>query len=101
MESVNIERKKVSYKATGIVTGYLWGNDTHKYSYPARELFGETFEDIISQIKMCLKDKSLDSGMGFQSLEEAQMQIHTFTTLTIEGKKYINKSTEYLYFENK
>ena len=100
MESVNIERKKVSYKATGIVAGYLSGMP-HKYSYPARELFGETFEDIISQIKIGLKDKSLDGGMGFQSLVEVHTHIHIFTTLTIQGQDYINKTTKYLYFENK
>jgi len=106
MESVIIEKRKTSYSAEGEVLVSRSDYDTSreiffvKERYPTKKFFGETKEDLISQIKKSLKDNSLIENQNCGEWISSQMQIHTYETLTINGKEYLNKSTEYLYFEN-
>jgi hypothetical protein len=40
-----------------------------------------------------LKDGSLDSGMGYESLIGARIDIEVITTIIVDGKEFVN--TEY------
>ena len=81
-----------TYKATGLVFGNYWGGG--KGSYKAKKLRSETKEDLIKQINEGIGNGSLDSGMGYESVKGAIMNITTITTITHEGKPYVNEETE-------
>jgi hypothetical protein len=90
--------KKVRYKATGLVFGNYWGGGTG--SYPARVLKADTKEDLIEQINKGINDGSLDSGMGYESLKGAIIDIETITSIEYENKTYTNKEYETETFGN-
>ena len=91
-------KKTVKYKASGLVFGNYWGGG--KGSYKAESLISETKEDLIKQINEGIANGSLDSGMGYESLKGAIMDIITITTIIHEGKPYINEETETELFGN-
>lgn len=76
----------LTYKAIGYVYGNYWGGG--KGAYAARALNSDNEQDIIKQINKGIKDGSLDSGMGYESLIGAIMTIEIIDTQTINGKEY-------------
>lgn len=96
MESVIIEKRKKVFSADGNVMGYA-----HKRLWaPFLKITGETREDIISQVKNGLKNNSLEAVVHFKNLITAHVNIHTYETLTINGKEYLGKSTEFIEIHN-
>jgi hypothetical protein len=91
MESVIVEERSERYVVSGVVLGHMWGGGVG--SYPAKNYRGSSLSQIEEAILQSLKDGSLDSGMGFQSLKGALMSIAKIETLLIGGKEY--ESTEH------
>lgn len=81
--------KKKSYKATGFVLGNLWGGG--QGAYPTIELEADTKEALMEKAKVALDDGSIDSGMGFESLVGAVLDITESTMVEIEDEIYINE----------
>ena len=81
--------KKKSYKATGFVLGNLWGGG--QGAYPTIELEADTKESLMEKAKVALDDGSIDSGMGFESLVGAVLDITESTMVEIEDEIYINE----------
>lgn len=86
--------KTKTYKSQGLVYGRFWGGG--EGSYPARKLTDETYESLIEQAKKGL-DGSLDSGMGFERLLGAVLDITEITTIEVDGEIY--KTTRCLPLE--
>ena len=81
--------------ATGHVLGTLWDNSDGAYG--SRPIYGKTLEDITKQAEKGIEDKSLDGGMGFQSLKGAFLTLKIETTKIINGKKFVNTEREGLF----
>lgn len=88
----------ITYKATGIVYGNYWGGGGGTYS--AKPLEAATKEDLIEVANKKLNDGSLDSGMGYESLKGALLEITKVTTKIIDGKEFTNKETETEFIGN-
>ena len=80
------------YRSTGFVLGNYWGGG--QGSYPARKFEAETKEELLRMNLEALADGSLDSGMGYEKLLGAALEICTITTLDVEGKEFVNKEYE-------
>ena len=76
------------YIAEGSVTGKLW--DGGRGSYPARRLADDVLEDLIEEVQSQLESGELDSGFGFDHLISASITITKVTTLTVNGKEFVN-----------
>jgi len=86
--SERIIEKKV-YNATGVVYGIFWGGG--KGSYPATKLRGfSTENELMEEAKKKLKSGSLDSGMGYQKLIGAALEIEEVSTINYNGKSFTN-----------
>jgi hypothetical protein len=81
--------KKKSYKATGFVLGNYWGGGTG--AYPTIKFEADTKEELMEKAKVALDDGSIDSGMGYESLIGAILDITEITSVEIEGETFINK----------
>ncbi len=89
---------KVRYKSKGVVLGNLWGGGTG--AYPATHLEAPSKEKLIEIGFKALRDKSLDSGMGFESLKGALLRITVVTTKIIDGKTFTNEEKENAFIGN-
>jgi len=58
---------------------------------PTRELNANSEEDLMKKANDSLIDGSLDSGMGYESLIGAILDITKITTIVIDDKEFINK----------
>ena len=74
------------YNLSGIVLGKLWGGGLA--GYPSEKLEAETRKELIKKARKMLKDGSLDSGMGFESLKGALLEIKETEFVTMKGKEY-------------
>ena len=83
---------KKEYKITGFVYGNLWGGS--KGAYPSTTLSGNNINKLLKKANEMLKDKSLDSGMGYESLIGALLTIKTTTTILVKGKEFKNDEYE-------
>lgn len=83
---------KTTYKSTGIVLGNYWGDG--KGSYKATSFSSDSYENLITQNQNALKDGSLDSGMGYESLIGAILNIEKIETMEFEGKEFTHTSSE-------
>ena len=86
----------ITYKATGIVLGNCWGGG--QGGYPASEIRATNRTSLIQQIENGIKDGSLDSGMGFESLIGALMCVEIIDTREIDGKTFTAIEYEDEYF---
>ena len=77
----------ITYKATGIVLGNCWGGG--QCVYPAHEIRANSLRELREEIEEQLKNGSLDSGMGYESLIGAIMVIDTIDSREIDGKTFI------------
>lgn len=80
-----------TYTASGLVYGKYWGGGSG--AYKASSLEAKTIKGILSQARTDLKTGALDSGMGYESLTGALLNIEIKDTIIIKDKTYIN--TEY------
>ena len=85
-----IVNQEVKYVAKGLVYGLLWGGG--EGTYPSRTIVSSSMSDLTEKIMKGIDDGSLDSGMGYQRLIGAIMQIKTETTVVTDGKDFVNKS---------
>lgn len=83
--------ERVKYKSRGLVYGNYWGGG--KGAYKARYLEADTKEELIEEANKGL-DGSLDSGMGYESLIGAMLEICKITTIEIDGREFINEEYE-------
>ncbi len=84
---------KKQFTSTGIVFGNCWGGG--KCGYAAEQLEADTLQGILDLAKAGVKDGSLDSGMGFESLYAAGLQVTCIETCIIDGKEFEYKETEF------
>lgn len=80
--------KKVKFYCSGVVYGRYWGGGEGAYS--ASKFSGNTKEEVIEQATLALKDGSLDSGMGYERLLGALLNIDEETTVELDGRKFTN-----------
>jgi hypothetical protein len=93
VKSIKINQMEtVKFTSTGFVLGNYWGGGSG--AYKARVLSADTKEELIKKATEMLNDGSLDSGMGYESLIGALLNITTITTIMHKGKKFANKETE-------
>ena len=83
---------KIHFKSTGYVLGNYWGGG--KGSYPATTLYNDSEEELINEAKELLKTGGLDGGMGYESLIGAILYIDTIRETEIDGRVFVNVSTE-------
>ena len=74
------------YKSTGVVWGHNWGGG--QSGYKAEPLQAKTLKKLLKENNEMLEDGSLDSGMGFESLYGAVLDIEEVETITKNGKEY-------------
>jgi hypothetical protein len=74
------------YIAGGLVLGKNWGGGFG--AYPSRELRAKTKAELLKQALKDLKSGALDSGMGFEYLKGARLDIKEVETITLKGKEY-------------
>lgn len=92
METVTITNKKVRVYSNGFVLGNYWGGG--RGAYPSTKLEAPTKEELIEVAKKALVEGSLDSGMGYESLIGARLDIRTVTTIEIDGNEFVNTENE-------
>jgi hypothetical protein len=83
---------ETTYKASGYVLGNHWGGG--EGAYPTIRLEADTFAEVLAKCNNALEDGSLDSGMGFERLIGAIINVTTITTIVFEDKDFINKEVE-------
>jgi hypothetical protein len=78
---------KYKYKSNGIVIGHLWGGGIG--TYPAVKLDGfESGEELLKEAERQLKEGSLDSGMGYEKLIGAALNIFEEKSIIYKGEIY-------------
>ena len=88
----NIELKK-TYRASGNVWGALWGGGEGGYS--ARPIASDNRKELIKTAEKMLEDGSLDSGMGFECLLGAVLDVETVETLTLKNSGSQTRGKQY------
>ena len=88
-------QKLKSYKLTGIVWGNYWGGGSGGYA--SKVLHNSSKSKLIKEATVMLKNGSLDSGMGYESLYGATLDLETTTTIDIKGKEYKHIESEELF----
>ncbi len=84
-----------TYVAEGRVLGNFWGGG--KGSYKARQFVSKTsIDDLIETLNKALKDGSLDSGMGYENLIGACLDITITSSIIIDGKTFHSEEVEEL-----
>ena len=74
------------YKSIGIVLGKTWGGGFG--SYPAERLYAKTRKTLLKEAKKLLETGGLDSGMGFEYLKGALIDIEEVEMIEKNGKIY-------------
>jgi len=87
-----------TYRSSGLVYGNYWGGG--EGAYPAENGYSTNLKELKEDIKNGIKDGSLDSGMGYESLKGAVMKIETIRSEVIKGREYTNNSFKRVYFGN-
>jgi hypothetical protein len=87
--------KIVKYTAEGFVLGFLWGGGMG--AYPTIEFEADTKEELLEKAKLSLDDGSMDSGMGFETLKGAVLEVKKITSIEFEGNIFTNKEFDFEY----
>ena len=98
MKNETIEIGKITYSATGHVLGHFWGGGIGAYG--SKKITSDTKEELLDKAKKMLDDGSLDSGMGYESLIGACIEITCKTVVEIDGKDFVNKEYEVEFIGN-
>jgi hypothetical protein len=85
-------QKKITYTAKGTVLGNHWGGG--RGAYPTTIITGNSIEEIQEKAEKALKDGSLDSGMGYESLIGAVLDVEVKTQITVDDKPFFNREWE-------
>jgi hypothetical protein len=85
----------IKYHSSGNVLGQLWGRQSA--FYPTRTFSADSLEELLELNKAALADGSLDSGMGFERLLAAKLNITTETSVVIEGEVFTNNQYHHEY----
>jgi len=80
--------KKIKYQSTGLVYGNYWGGG--EGAYKALTLKANTIDELLKEAENRVENGSLDSGMGYESLIGAMLDVATITTVEIEGEIFEN-----------
>jgi hypothetical protein len=80
------------YTSTGLVFGNYWGGG--QGAYKAENLEAQSKEELISKAEEMIKNGSLDSGMGYESLLGAILNITETEVITKNGKEYRHEESE-------
>ena len=83
---------KTEYIAKGFVYGKCWGGGFG--GYPSREVTGKTEAELLAKAEADLKSGALDSGMGFEFLKGAVLNIEEIETIKYKDKEF--KRSEYI-----
>ncbi len=75
-----------TFTANGFVYGKFWGGGYG--AYESRVLKAKTKKELLKLAEQGLKDGSLDSGMGFDGLKGAVLNIIETETLIINRKEF-------------
>ena len=78
--------KNVHYVITGYVYGKYWGGGEGAYN--SEELRGNDLDVVIAKAKEMLSDGSLDSGMGYEALIGARLDVEEITEIEVDGEIY-------------
>lgn len=89
-------KKTKRYNVKGYVLGYLWGGG--EGAYPSKEFTANTKRDILIKLRDGIKDGSLDSGMGYESLIGGIFNIERITTVKIDGDDYTHSDHEQVFY---
>jgi hypothetical protein len=84
---------KVHYNYSGVVLGNYWGGGRGAYA-SIKETEFDSIEKLLLSAEEHLKDGSLDSGMGYESLIGALLIIETVKSVTIGEDTFINNTEE-------
>ena len=84
--------RQIKFSAKGYVLGNYWGGG--KGSYPTIRFTANTKEELLEKANKALLDGSLDSGMGYQSLIGAVLEIKKTTKVEIDGHDFFNEEIE-------
>jgi len=95
MAEKSIYRIKKSYRAEGIVLGNLWLGGSG--GYPAQKITGHSKSGLLKKAEKMLEDGSLDSGMGFESLKGALLDVIEVSVLTLGGEEFTREDRELEY----
>lgn len=79
------------YIARGLVYGNCWGGG--RVTYNSETIKADTLKKLLKKAKTMLEDGSLDSGMGYQDLIGAALDVEEVETIKKDGKNY--SRTEY------
>jgi hypothetical protein len=85
----------IKYHSSGFVLGDLWGGGSG--FYPTKKFSADSLEELLELNKAALADGSLDSGMGFERLLTAKLNITTETSVVIEGEVFTNNQYHHEY----
>ena len=75
-----------NFIARGLVYGKNWGGGFGAYA--SREIREKTKAGLLVRAKADLKSGALDSGMGFEFLAGALLDIEEIETIKIKGKEF-------------
>ena len=89
---------KTIYKSKGLVYGSYWGGG--EGSFEAEKYQASTMAKLEKMINNDIKDGSIDSGMGYEAVLGAMIEIKTVTTITKDGKDFKNETYEIKTFGN-
>ena len=81
-----------TYKLTGYVLGNYWGGG--QGAYPCERLENNDHKKLMQEARSLLKSGGLDSGMGFDGLIGAIVDIEIIDTIEKDGRKYKNSEYE-------
>jgi len=84
-----------TYHSSGVVLGNYWGGGSG--SYGARKFSAPNKKALIKANRDALKSGSLDSGMGYESLIGALIDIKVSTTISVKGKSFTNVEHETMF----
>jgi hypothetical protein len=84
--------KQIKFTAKGFVLGNYWGGG--QGAYPTTRFTANTKEELLEQANKALKDGSIDSGMGYESLVGAILEIKCITKVEIDGQDFFNHEIE-------
>jgi len=77
---------KKEYIASGFVLGKNWGGGFGAYA--SREIKARSKAELLKLTRQDLKSGALDSGMGFEFLKGARLDIKEISRVIVKGKEY-------------
>ncbi len=91
-------KKEYKYNSKGLVYGKFWGGGTG--AYESEKLTNTNKNELLNEAEEMLKSGLLDSGMGFESLIGAILDIETIELITIDNKVYSRSEYEIITIGN-